>query len=87
METVIKEEIASLRSDSNNLFIFLMAVLTGSATVMYQTLNGSNKYPAFLFMGIVGLIIVFAVYGKIRQIKYEIDDKIAELRELSKDKK
>ena len=85
METVIKEEIVSLRSDSNSLFIFFMAVLTGSTAVLFKVLT--NEITAgFAIVSAVGLAVAFFVLLLILKTRREIDGMINKLKELAKEK-
>jgi hypothetical protein len=84
METVIKEKLASGRSDSNNLFIFLMAVLTGTATVFFKILTNEVSLW-FVSVGICGLVIAILTVALMTSVRGKIDNLIIELENLAKD--
>lgn len=77
----IKEKINILRDDYRNMFIFFMAVLTGSFTVFFQVFVGQISI-LYAFIGILGVVVSLFVLLKMKNIKYDIDILIEELGDL-----
>jgi uncharacterized membrane protein YccC len=82
VETVIKEKLASGRSDSNNLFVFLMVALTGTATVFFKILTNEVSLW-FVAVGVFGIIIAIFTIDLITSVRRKIDDLINELENLA----
>ncbi len=81
METAIKEEIASFRSDSNNLFVFFMAVLTGAAAILFKVVTKEIS-AWFGAVSIIGFVLAVFTLLWMLKIRRNIDDLIDELREI-----
>jgi len=77
----LKEKINILRDDYRNIFIFFMAVLTGSFTVLFQVIIG-KIILSYSIIGIIGVTISLFILIKMKKIKYDIDILIEELGEL-----
>ena len=77
----VKEKINLLRDEYRNMFVFFMAVLTGSFTVFYQVVTAKLVTP-YAIIGAVGLAIALIVLFKIKKIKNDIDHLIEKLEEL-----
>ncbi|MEA2019613.1 MAG: hypothetical protein U9N59_14325 [Campylobacterota bacterium] len=77
----LKEKINILRDDYRNMFIFFMAVLTGSFTVFFQVVVGKISI-LYTFIGIVGVVVSLFTLLKMKRIKFDIDLLIEELGEL-----
>jgi len=78
----LKEKINILRDDYRNMFIFFMAVLTGSFTLFFQVVVGKITI-LYTFIGIVGIVISLFTLLKMKKIKFDIDLLIEELGELN----
>lgn len=74
----IREKINILRDDYRNMFIFFMAVLTGSFTVFFQVITEKIAL-AYSLVGIGGIIVSLFILIKINKIKYDIDILIEEI--------
>lgn len=77
----LKEKINILRDDYRNMFIFFMAVLTGSFTVFFQVVVGQISI-LYTFIGIIGVIVSLFTLLKMQKIKFDIDLLIEDLGEL-----
>lgn len=77
----IKERINILRDDYKNMFIFFMAVLTGSFTVFYQFITGKISI-VYTIIGVFGIVISLFALIQIKKLKHDIDELIKELGEL-----
>jgi hypothetical protein len=77
----LKEKINILRDDYRNMFIFFMAVLTGSFTIFFQVVVGQITI-LFTFIGIVGVVVSLFTLLKMKKIKFDIDLLIEELGDL-----
>lgn len=77
----LKEQIGFLRDEIRNMFIFLMAVLTGATTVVYQVMIGSIA-PVFLFLGGIAFVVAAFILGFITKRRKEIGVLIDKLKEM-----
>ncbi len=78
----LKEKINILRDDYRNLFIFFMAVLTGSFTIFFQVVI-HKLMIVYSLIGLIGVVISLFVLIKMKKIKYDIDILIEEIGELN----
>ena len=75
----LKEKINILRDDYRHLFIFFMAIITGSFTIFFQVIT--NKLNLlYSFIGLIGLVIDLFILIKIQKIKFHIDILIREFK-------
>jgi high-affinity Fe2+/Pb2+ permease len=77
----VKEELTTFRDDNKNAFVVVVALATGSVTVVYQALIG-NITPGFALLGIFGGIIVLPILSWISRNREKIETLIEELGEL-----
>ena len=77
----IKEELAVLREEYKNIFIFLLAMLTGSFTSFYQVLAGKVEFH-ILILSALGLVTSVFIMVFIKKIRLKMDDNIKKLEEL-----
>ena len=80
----IKEEITTIRDDNRNLFVVMMATLTGSFTVLYKLLDHLVFSPNViirLLIVLFGLFLSFILFKAIGIRKQQIDDLIEKLKE------
>jgi len=78
----LKEKINVLRDDYRNIFIFFMAVLTGSFTIFFQVIVG-KIVVIYSFIGLIGVVISLFILIKMKKVKYDIDTLIEELGDLN----
>lgn len=64
----LKEKINILRDEYRNIFIFFMAVLTGSFTVLFQVIIGKISL-VYSIIGIVGVVVSLFILIKMKKNK------------------
>jgi len=77
----IKEELAVLREEYKNIFIFLLAMLTGSFTSFYQVLIGKVEFH-ILILSALGFVTSIFIMLFIKKIRLKMDENIKKLEEL-----
>ena len=78
---LLKEELAVLREEYKNLFLFLLATLTGTFTSFYQVLTGKVELY-ILIVSILGFIASVFIMILIKKLRLKMDKDIKELGEL-----
>ena len=82
----IKEEITTLRDDNKNLFVVMMATLTGSFTVLYKLLDHLDNFDLNatikLLIAVCGVLLSFVLLKVISIRKQQIDELIEKLKGL-----
>ena len=76
-----KEKINLLRDEYRHNFIFLMAILTGSTSVVYQLILGSIDVKYILIV-IVGMLVSLYFVKRMQQTRTELDELIEKLEKL-----
>jgi len=77
----VREKINILRDDYRNIFIFFMAVLTGSFAVFFQVIIEKIAL-VYSLIGIAGVVVSLFILIRISKIKYDIDILIEEIGDL-----
>ena len=77
----LKEELAVLREEYKNLFLYLLATLTGTITSFYQVLTKKVDF-SILFISIVGFIVAIVIFRLLRKVRLKMDKDIKELGEI-----
>lgn len=78
---LLKEELAVLREEYKNLFLFLLATLTGTLTSFYQVLIGKVELY-ILIVSAFGFITSVFIMILIKKLRRKMDADITELGEL-----
>ena len=78
---LLKEELAVLREEYKNLFLFLLATLTGTVTSFYQVLVGKVEMY-ILIVSILGFVSSVFIMILIKKLRLKMDQNIKELGEL-----
>ena len=78
---LLKEELAVLREEYKNLFLFLLATLTGTFTSFYQVLTGKVELY-ILIVSILGFIASVFIMILIKKLRLKMYKDIKELGEL-----
>ncbi len=76
----LKEELAILREEYKNLFLYLLATLSGTVTSFYQVLTHKVDIE-ILFISIVGFIISITLFFMIKKIRVAMNKNIKRLEE------
>ncbi|NPA11286.1 MAG: hypothetical protein GXO62_03495 [Epsilonproteobacteria bacterium] len=76
----IKEELALLREEYKNLFLYLLAVLSGSVTSFYQVVT-KKVAPDILLISIVGFFVALFIFYLIVKLKKKMEKLLKELEE------
>jgi LPXTG-motif cell wall-anchored protein len=75
------EDITTIRDEIRNLFVVMMALLTGSFTIFFQVLNDElDSY--FSFLGIIGILLLLVVLLIMKRKRKKLDELIKHLKEL-----
>lgn len=75
------EDITTIRDEIRNLFVVMMALLTGSFTIFFQVLNDElDSY--FSFLGIIGILFLLVVLLIMKRKRKKLDELIKHLKEL-----
>jgi len=74
----LEKELDFLKEKYKNYFLMLFALLTGEATIIYAVVTGSKPIYA-LFLGIIGLVFIAILSGKVSHIEQETYKKLNEL--------
>jgi len=74
----LKEELAVLREEYKNLFLYLLATLSGTVTSFYQVLIQKVGID-ILFVSIIGFIISIVLFFMIKKIRVKINKSIKQL--------
>jgi len=63
----LKEELAVLREEYKNLFLYLLATLTGTITTFYQVLTKKVDFN-IVFISLVGFIVATVILVLLREV-------------------
>ena len=78
---LIREELSVLREEYRNLFLLLLATLTGTFTSFYQVII--NKVPFYvIIISSLGFATSVFIMLLIKKIRLKIDDNIKELGDI-----
>jgi len=77
----LKEELAVLREEYKNLFLYLLATLTGTITTFYQVLTKKVDFN-MVFISLVGFIVATVILVLLREVRIKMDKDIKELEEI-----
>nr|WP_275758491.1 hypothetical protein [Sulfurimonas sp. SAG-AH-194-C21] len=78
---LLKEELAVLREEYKNLFLFLLATLTATFTSFYQVLTGKVELY-ILIVSALGFVASVFIMLLIKRTRLKMDKDIKELGEL-----
>jgi len=73
--------LAVLREEYKNLFLYLLATLTGTITTFYQVLTKKVDFN-MVFISLVGFIIATVILVLLREVRIKMDKDIKELEEI-----
>ena len=76
----LEKELDFLKEKYKNYFLVLFALLSGEATIIYSVTTG-DKPIYTLFLGIIVIVFIAILTGKIKNIENYIEDKLEELGE------
>ena len=77
----IKEELSVLKEEYKNLFLFLLATLTGTVTSFYQVMT--QKVELYiLIISVLGFVVSVFIMLLLKKIKKKMDKDIKELGDL-----
>jgi hypothetical protein len=74
----LKEELAVLREEYKNLFLYLLATLTGTVTSFYQVLTGKVEMY-ILIISVLGFVASAFIMILIKKLRIKMDKDIKEL--------
>ena len=77
----LKEELSVLREEYKNLFLYLLATLTGTITSFYQVLT-QNVDISIIFIPIIGFCVSTFIFILLRKVRVKMDNDIKELGEI-----
>ena len=77
----LKEELAVLREEYKNLFIFFLATITGTVTTFYQALTHQVKFY-IIILSALGFGVSTFVLLLLKKVREKIDKNIDELGSL-----
>lgn len=77
----IKEELATLREEYRNLFLYLLATLTGTFTSFYQVLTAKVELH-ILIVSALGFVASVFIMLLIKRLRLKMDKDIKKLGEL-----
>ena len=77
----IKEELATLREEYKNLFLYLLATLTGTFTSFYQVLTHKVELH-ILIVSALGFVASVFIMLLIKRLRLKMDKDIKKLGEL-----
>jgi len=69
---------AVLREEYKNLFLYLLATLTGTITTFYQVLTKKVDFN-IVFISLVGFIVATVILVLLREVRIKMDKDIKEL--------
>jgi len=72
---------AVLREEYKNLFLYLLATLTGTITTFYQVLTKKVDFN-MVFISLVGFIVATVILVLLREVRIKMDKDIKELEEI-----
>lgn len=81
IKEAIKEDITTLRDDIKNLFVVIMALVTGSFTLFFQIITDKLESD-FSFLGILGVFLILIILYAMRKKRKKLDELIKHLKEL-----
>ena len=73
--------LAVLREEYKNLFLYLLATLTGTITTFYQVLTKKVDFN-MVFISLVGFIVATVILVLLREVRIKMDKDIKELEEI-----
>jgi len=73
--------LAVLREEYKNLFLYLLATLTGTITTFYQVLTKKVDFN-MVFISLVGFIVATVILVLLREVRIKTDKDIKELEEI-----
>ncbi|MEA1919642.1 MAG: hypothetical protein U9N52_07375 [Campylobacterota bacterium] len=77
----IKEELAVLREEYKNLFLYLLATLTGTVTSFYQVVTEKVELSILIISGIGFMVSVFLMI-LLKKVRAKMDKDLNELGDL-----
>ncbi len=77
----IKEELSVLKEEYKNLFLFLLATLTGTVTSFYQVMT--QKVELYiLIISVLGFVVSVFIMLLLKKVREKMDKDIKELGDL-----
>ena len=77
----IKEELSLLKEEYKNLFLFLLATLTGTVTSFYQVMT--QKVELYiLIISVLGFVVSVFIMLLLKKVREKMDKDIKELGDL-----
>ena len=77
----IKEELCVLKEEYKNLFLFLLATLTGTVTSFYQVMT--QKVELYiLIISVLGFVVSVFIMLLLKKVREKMDKDIKELGDL-----
>ncbi|MFA9238596.1 MAG: hypothetical protein ACEQSQ_01750 [Candidatus Paceibacteria bacterium] len=77
----IKEELSVLKEEYKNLFLFLLATLTGTVTSFYQVMTQKVEFY-ILIISILGFVVSIFIMLLLKKVREKMDKDINELGDL-----
>lgn len=77
----IKEELSVLKEEYKNLFLFLLATLTGTVTSFYQVMTQKVEFY-ILIISILGFVVSIFIILLLKKVREKMDKDINELGDL-----
>ena len=77
----IKEELSVLKEEYKNLFLFLLATLTGTVTTFYQVMTQKVEFY-ILIISILGFVVSIFIMLLLKKVREKMDKDINELGDL-----
>jgi hypothetical protein len=77
----LKEELAILREEYRNLFIFFLATITGTITSFYQALTHQVEFY-IVILSALGFCVSLFVLLLLKKVREKIDKNIEELGDI-----
>jgi hypothetical protein len=77
----IKEELSVLKEEYKNLFLFLLATLTGTVTSFYQVMTQKVEFY-ILIISILGFVVSIFIMLLLKRVREKMDKDINELGDL-----
>jgi hypothetical protein len=77
----IKEELSVLKEEYKNLFLFLLATLTGTVTSFYQVMTQKVEFY-ILIISILGFFVSIFIMLLLKKVRKKMDKDINELGDL-----
>ena len=77
----IKEELSVLKEEYKNLFLFLLATLTGTVTSFYQVMTQKVEFY-ILIISVLGFVVSVFIMLLLKKVREKMDKDIKELGDL-----